>query len=90
MKPWLSLAGPVARCALAAAVALGPVLPAAAQIDFSKVEITTEKLADGIYMLTGGGGNIGVAVGSDAVFVSDGQYPPLTPKIQGSIASITP
>ena len=90
MKPWLSLVGPVARCALAAAVALGAISPAPAQIDFGKVEITTAKLADGIYMLTGSGGNIGVAVGSDAVFVIDDQYAPLAPKIQAAISAITP
>jgi len=40
-----------------------------AQQDFSKVEIRTEKLADTVYMMTGQGGNLGVSVGEDAVFV---------------------
>lgn len=63
--------------------------PAMAQQDFDKVEIKTDKLADGVYMLTGSGGNIGLGVGDDAVFVIDDQYAPLTPKILAAIAKLT-
>jgi cyclase len=76
MKRWIALA------ALAA-------LPAWGQ-DFSKVEIKTEKLNDTTYMLVGAGGNIGLSVGDDAVFVIDDQYAPLAPKIVAAIAAITP
>ena len=69
--------------------ALCAVCVANAQEDFSKVEIKTEKLADGIYMMTGSGGNLGLAVGPDAVFLIDDQYAPLAPKIQAAIAAIT-
>ena len=62
---------------------------AAAQQDFSKVEIKTEKLADTVYMMMGAGGNLGLSVGEDAVFVIDDQFAPLTPKIQAAIAAIT-
>lgn len=62
---------------------------AVAQQDFSKVEIKTEKLADTVYMMTGAGGNLGLSVGEDAVFVIDDQFAPLTPKIQAAIAAIT-
>ncbi len=62
---------------------------ASAQQDFSKVEIQTEKLADTVYMMTGAGGNLGVSVGEDAVFVIDDQFAPLTPKIQAAIAKLT-
>ncbi len=62
---------------------------ASAQEDFSKVEIQTEKLADTVYMMTGSGGNLGVSVGEDAVFVIDDQFAPLTPKIQAAIAKLT-
>ena len=62
---------------------------ASAQQDFSKVEIQTEKLADSMYMMTGEGGNLGVSVGEDAVFVIDDQFAPLTPKIQAAIADLT-
>jgi len=65
-------------------------LPAVAQQDFSKVEIRTEKLSDTVYMLTGAGGNLGLSVGEDAVFLVDDQFAPLTPKIEAAIAKITP
>jgi cyclase len=75
-------------CALVCVAAL--VAPAAfAQQDFSQVEIQTQKLADTVYMMTGAGGNIGLSVGEDAVFVIDDQFAPLTPKIQAAIAKIT-
>src|SRR5258707_4820481 len=62
---------------------------ASAQEDFSKVEIQTEKLADTVYMMTGSGGNLGVSVGEDAVFLIDAQFAPLTPKIQAAIAKLS-
>jgi len=65
-------------------------LPAFAQQDFSKVEIRTEKLSDTVYMLVGAGGNLGLSVGDDAVFLVDDQFAPLTPKIEAAIAKITP
>src|SRR5512138_3002289 len=64
-------------------------LPALAQQDFSKVEIRTEKLADTVYLLVGAGGNIGLSVGEDAVFLVDDQFAPLTPKIEAAIAKLT-
>jgi cyclase len=62
---------------------------ASAQQDFSKVEIQPTKVAEGVYMLTGAGGNIGLAVGEDAVFLIDDQFAPLTEKIRAAIAAIT-
>lgn len=63
--------------------------PALAQRDFSKVEIRTTRLTDSTYMLTGSGGNIGLSVGEDAVFLVDDQYAPLTERIKAAIAKIT-
>jgi glyoxylase-like metal-dependent hydrolase (beta-lactamase superfamily II) len=57
--------------------------------DFSKVTIKTTKVAEGIYMLEGAGGNIGVSVGDDGVVVIDDQFAPLTPKIQAAITAIS-
>ncbi len=57
--------------------------------DWSKVEIGTHKLADGIYMLTGAGGNIGVSVGEDGIVLIDDQYAPITPKIQAALAALS-
>lgn len=64
-------------------------LPAAAQQDFSKVEVKAEKVADGIWMLTGAGGNIGVLAGPDGVFLVDDQYAPLTDKIKAAVKSVS-
>ena len=47
--------------------------------DFSKIEIQTQKLTDNGYMLVGAGGNIGVSVGEDAVFLIDDQFAPMAP-----------
>ena len=70
------------------AVSVAPL--AQAQQDFSKVEIKTQKLNDTTYMLVGAGGNIGLSVGDDAVFVIDDQFAPMAPKIKAAIARITP
>lgn len=64
-------------------------LPAAAQQDFSKVEIKAERVADGLWMLTGSGGNIGVSAGADGVFLVDDQYAPLTDKIKAAVAALS-
>jgi cyclase len=65
-------------------------MPAWAQQDFSKVEIKAEQLSDTVYMLTGAGGNIGLSIGEEAVFMVDDQFAPLTPKIQEAIGKLTP
>ena len=64
-------------------------LPAAAQQDFSKVEVKAEKMAGGVYMLTGAGGNIGVSAGPDGVFLIDDQYAPLTDRIRAAVATVS-
>ena len=48
-------------------------------------EINTVPVADGIYMLTGRGGNIGLAVGEDGTFLIDDKYAPLTDAIMAAI-----
>ena len=73
--------------ALCVAVALA-CLPTWAQGDYSKVEITTTRVADGIYMLEGAGGNIGVSTGADGVFLIDDQYAPLTEKIRAAVKAV--
>lgn len=57
--------------------------------DFSNVQIQTEKVADNVFMLTGAGGNIGVSVGKDCVFMIDTSYAPLTDKIKAAIATVS-
>jgi cyclase len=77
------------RFIAAAAFALATI-PALAQQDFSKVEIKATRITNTTYMLTGAGGNIGLSVGDDAVFIVDDQFAPLTPKIVAAIAQVTP
>jgi glyoxylase-like metal-dependent hydrolase (beta-lactamase superfamily II) len=76
---------------LALAVVLGALCasPTAAQDDFSAVEIKAEKVADGLYVLTGRGGNIGLSVGEDGAFLIDDQYAPLTDKILAAVRELT-
>ncbi len=62
---------------------------AAAQQDFSKVEIKAERVAGNIYMLTGAGGNIGVSVGDDGIIIVDDQFAPLAEKIRAALKGIT-
>ena len=67
------------------------VLPlAAAEADkFRDVVIKTIKVSDGIYMLQGSGGNIGVSVGEDGVLMIDDQFAPLADRIKKAIAEIS-
>lgn len=55
---------------------------------FAKVEIKTEKLTDGIAVLFGAGGNIGVSYGPDGTVLIDDQFAPLTPKIQAAVEAL--
>ena len=64
--------------------------PSAAQSqNFDKVEIKTVPVVEGVYMLVGEGGNIGVSTGKDGVFLIDDQFAPLTGKIQAAVAEIS-
>ena len=63
--------------------------PAAAQRDFSDVEIRTVPVVEGIYVLIGAGGNIGLSVGDDGAFLVDDQYAPLTERIRAAIGELT-
>ena len=61
----------------------------AQQPDWDAIELKTTDLGDGIYMIEGMGGNIGVSVGEDGVFVIDDQFEPLAPRILEAIAAIS-
>ncbi|CAA0186028.1 MBL fold metallo-hydrolase [Tenacibaculum maritimum] len=54
-----------------------------------EVTIETHKVTDKVYMLTGQGGNIGLHIGDEGVFMVDDQFAPLTPKILAAIKGIT-
>lgn len=68
-------------------IGLTSLLPAQ---NFDEVEIKTIKVADGVYMLQGVGGNIGLSSGEDGIFMIDDQFSPLTPKILAAINAISP
>ena len=63
-------------------------LPFAAQAQMDDVTIEPTKLADGIHMLRGRGGNIGVLTGADGTFLIDDQFAPLTAKILAAVEAI--
>jgi cyclase len=77
---------------LAACAALLAVVPASAQQgpDFSKTVITTTDLGHGLTTLAGTGGNITLAVGSDAIIMVDTEYAPLHDKINAKVKEISP
>ncbi|WP_299104185.1 MBL fold metallo-hydrolase [uncultured Tenacibaculum sp.] len=54
-----------------------------------EVKIITEKLTDHIHMLKGRGGNIGLFVGDNEVFMIDDQFAPLSEKILKAIRTIS-
>jgi len=54
-----------------------------------KQDITTQNLSEGMYMLLGPGGNIGVSVGDDGVFVIDDKFARFADQIIGQIKGIT-
>lgn len=60
-----------------------------AQDDWETVQIETVSVRDGLYMLVGRGGNIGLSVGGDGTFLIDDQYAPLTEKIEAAIRRVT-
>lgn len=75
---------------LAFAVAVLAAAPAAAQQDLSKVEVKVEKIAPGVAVLFGAGGNIGLSYGADGNIIVDDQYAPLNEKILAAIATVDP
>lgn len=56
--------------------------------NFDTVQVRAEHVAGPVWMLQGLGGNIGVSVGRDGVFLVDDEYAPLTVKIKAAIAAI--
>ena len=52
------------------------------------VEIRAERVADGLYVLFGAGGNIAVSFGAQGVLIVDSQFPELVPKIRAAIREL--
>lgn len=59
------------------------------EVTAPKQDITTQELGNGFYMLLGPGGNIGVSVGEDGVFVIDDKFSRFADQIIGQIRGIT-
>ncbi|GBF30405.1 metallo-beta-lactamase type 2 [bacterium MnTg04] len=70
---------------LSAALLISP----AAAWSQEEVEIKVQQLTEHVYMLEGRGGNIGLSIGDDGVFMIDDQYAPLTPAILEAIGNLT-
>src|SRR5919112_4338388 len=80
---------PMRRACLAAALLLA--MPAAAQQpDWSNVEIRVERVAPGVAVLFGRGGNIGLSFGDDGNVLIDDQYAPLTERILAAVRTVDP
>jgi glyoxylase-like metal-dependent hydrolase (beta-lactamase superfamily II) len=74
---------------LALVAVFAPGAPAQ-QADFAKIEYRTEKISDGLYMLsTPVGGNLAVLVGDDGAVVIDDQFDELAPKLRAAVALLT-
>jgi len=54
-----------------------------------EIVVQVDQISGPVYMLTGRGGNIGLCIGDDGVFMIDDQYAPLTPAIRQAIAQVT-
>jgi glyoxylase-like metal-dependent hydrolase (beta-lactamase superfamily II) len=79
-----------ARAWIAASLAFLTLSGTALAQDMSKVEIKIHPVRDGIYMLEGQGGNIGLLVGNDGAFLIDDQFAPLTKKILAAVKKLNP
>src|SRR3981189_3450187 len=72
-----------------AAVVMSGIADAQQGVDFSKVEVTISDLGNKTYRLEGAGGNVTVAVGSDAIIMVDGQFAPMHDKLKAAIATLS-
>jgi cyclase len=58
--------------------------------NFDSVQVRTVKVAEGVHMLMGAGGNIGVLSGEDGVIIVDDDYAPLTARVKTALTAISP
>jgi len=81
---------PTSRATFASLLMLLASVAATAEEDaFKDIAVKSAPVAEGIYILTGKGGNIGVSTGTDGVFLIDDQFAPLTEKITAAIAKLS-
>ena len=63
-------------------------LASAQDQDFSKVEIRTTRLADGLYVLQGAGGTMTASVGADGILLVDTEFAALADKIHAALRGL--
>jgi glyoxylase-like metal-dependent hydrolase (beta-lactamase superfamily II) len=63
-------------------------LLAAAPLHAQEVQITAHEVAPGIHFLEGDGGNIGVSIGADGLFIIDDQFAELSDKIKAALSEL--
>jgi glyoxylase-like metal-dependent hydrolase (beta-lactamase superfamily II) len=59
-----------------------------AAIDVDNVEVRSEPLGPGLYVLFGLGGNVVVSIGDQGVLMVDSQYAPMVPLLKGAISEL--
>lgn len=59
------------------------------RVEEKEVTLRADRVAPGIYFITGRGGNMGLCIGEDGAFLIDDQYAPLTEGIRQVIAQLT-
>lgn len=77
----------IMRGAMLAAVLVA--MPANAQSGWDAVKISSEPLSGNVHVVYGAGGNIGLSVGEDGVYMVDDQFAPLTERLKEAIAAIS-
>jgi len=82
------------KIAVALLLVLAPGARSRAQMgDPSKVTLKTTPVAGGISMIEGvngfAGGNVGVSVGDDGVFIIDDEIQPMSPKLKAALAALS-
>ena len=79
------------RRTLLVLLALAPLAaapPAAAQRDWNAAVIEARPLAEGLWMLSGVGGNLLLCAGPDGALLVDAQYGPMAGKIRTAVDSL--
>lgn len=85
----------IAGSALAAMIGIGA-LPAVAgdpppvsHASWDEVKFSSEKIRDGFHVLYGDGGNIGLSVGDDGIYLIDDESSPITDKLLAAIREVS-
>lgn len=74
----------ILRTVASASLAIVPLHASAAEW----AEITSERIADGIHVLGEQGGNIGVVIGDDGIFLIDDKFAPLTDRVRRKLDTL--